>query len=150
MDLYGEFTRVIGALNADGIRYAVAGGLAVSLYTTPRATVDIDLLIAAEDVDRVILAVSPIGFRVAGRPMDVARGRLRIQRLIKIEGSDLVPLDLLIPVDAELAGLVDDRTIADWRGTPAAVVSKSALRVLKRLRGSGQDQVDLEALGPES
>ena len=30
MDLDGEFTRVLGALNAEGIRYAVAGGLGVA------------------------------------------------------------------------------------------------------------------------
>jgi hypothetical protein len=30
MDLDGECTRVLGALNAEGIRHAVAGGLAVA------------------------------------------------------------------------------------------------------------------------
>jgi hypothetical protein len=150
MDLYAEFKRIVGALNTEGIRYALAGGLAVSVYAAPRATVDIDLLIAGEDADRAVRAVSALGFRVAGRPMEVARGRLRIQRLIKTEGADLVPLDLLIPVDAELVGLLDDRSVVDLHGELATVVSDRGLRILKRLRGSTQDRADLEAMGPES
>ena len=34
----------VQTLDAAGIPYAVAGGLAVSIYTVPRATKDIDVL----------------------------------------------------------------------------------------------------------
>lgn len=149
MDLYDEFERIVGVLNGEGIRYALAGGLAVSIYAAPRATEDIDLLMAAEDVDRAVPALAAIGFRIAGRAMEMAGGRLRIQRLIKIEGADLVPLDLLIPVDPELVRLLDDRSVIDWQGAPATVVSARGLRTLKLLRGSTRDRADLEAMGPE-
>lgn len=149
MDLYDEFERIVGVLNGEGIRYALAGGLAVSIYAAPRATEDIDLLMAAEDVDRAVPALAAIGFRIAGRPMEMAGGRLKIQRLIKIEGADLVPLDLLIPVDPELVRLLDDRSPINWQGAPAMVVSARGLRTLKLLRGSTRDRADLEAMGPE-
>ena len=63
--------------------YALAGGLAVSIYATPRATQDIDLLVAVSDLDRVVALLGPLGFRRAGRRMTVAGGRIEIQRLIK-------------------------------------------------------------------
>ena len=44
LDLYAELRRIVAALDAAGVPYALAGGLAVSIYTTPRATEDIDLL----------------------------------------------------------------------------------------------------------
>lgn len=149
MELYDELRKIAAALNAGRIGYALVGGLAVSIYASPRATEDVDLLVAASDVDAALAALTSIGFQVAGRPMEVARGRLHIQRLIKIEDADLVPVDLLIPQDAELARLLGDRTTVDWRGEPAEVISVEGLRVLKRLRDSTQDRADLEALGPE-
>ncbi len=149
LDLYAELRRLVEALDAAGIPYALAGGLAVSIYTTPRATEDIDLLLAGLDLERVITALHPLGFRQAGRPMAVAGGRLEIQRLTKIEGTDLLPLDLVLPVDPALASLLDDRTLVSLEGRDVWIVGLPALRALKRLRGSARDQADLEALGPE-
>ncbi len=149
LDLYAELRRIVEALDAAGIAYALAGGLAVSIHTTPRATEDIDILIARADLDPVARALQPAGFRPAGRPMQVAAGRLEIQRLTKINGADLLPLDLLMPNDPALAALLTDRTSLTLEGRPVWVVGLGALRTLKRLRGSALDRADLEALGPE-
>jgi len=149
LDLYAELRRIVEALDAAGIAYALAGGLAVSIHTTPRATEDIDILIARADLDPVVRALQPAGFRPAGRPMQVAAGRLEIQRLTKINGADLLPLDLLMPNDPALAALLTDRTSLTLEGHPLWVVGLGALRTLKRLRGSALDRADLEALGPE-
>jgi hypothetical protein len=54
LDLFIELRRVAEALDAAGIAYAVVGGLAVSIYTAPRATDDIDLLIAPQDLARAV------------------------------------------------------------------------------------------------
>jgi len=149
LDLYAELRGIVEALDAAGIAYALAGGLAVSIHTAPRATEDIDILIARADLDPVVRALHPAGFRPAGRPMQVAAGRLEIQRLTKINGADLLPLDLLMPNDPALAALLTDRTSLSLEGHPAWVVGLGALRTLKRLRGSALDRADLEALGPE-
>jgi hypothetical protein len=149
LDLYAEFRRIVEALDATGIPYALAGGLAVSIYTTPRATEDIDLLITRADLERAIAALLPVGFRPAGRPMQVAGGRLDIQRLTKIDGADLLPLDLLIPIDPDLVALLNDRARMSVEGRQVWVVGLAALRTLKRLRGSTLDRADLESLGPE-
>jgi hypothetical protein len=80
--------------------------------------------------------------------MRVAGGRLEIQRLVKVAGNDLLPLDLLVPVDVTLRHVIDDRTSVSWEGRPIWVVGLASLRELKRLRGSAQDRADLESLGP--
>lgn len=149
LDLYRELRRIVETLDAAGIAYALAGGLAVSIYTAPRATEDIDILIARADLDRAVGALQPTGFRPAGRPMPVAGGRLEIQRLTKIDGADLLPLDLLMAVDPTLAALLTDRVSLALEGRPVWVVGLGALRTLKQLRGSALDRADLEALGPE-
>ncbi len=149
LDLYTELRQIVDALDGAGITYALAGGLAVAIYATPRATADIDLLLAPEHLDPAIARLGPLGYRRAGAPMRVAGGRMEIQRLIKIDGSDLLPVDFLLPGDPELGSVLSDRCTIEWEGHPISVVSAAGLRTLKRLRGSAQDVADLEALGPE-
>ena len=149
LDLYAELRRIVEALDAADIMYALAGGLAVSIYTTPRATEDIDILIVRADLEHVVQTLQPVGFRPAGRPMQVAAGRMEIQRLTKIDGADLLPLDLLMPVDPSLTALIANRASLALEGRRVWVIGLAALRTLKRLRGSALDRADLEALGPE-
>ena len=137
------------ALESAGVAYALAGGLAVAIYATPRATEDIDILLAPDHLERTTACLGPLGYKGAGAPMRVAGGRMEIQRLIKIEGPDLLPVDLLLPGDPGLVGVLSDRRRIEWEGHPISVVSAAGLRTLKRLRGSAQDAADLEALGPE-
>ncbi len=141
---------MVNALNAAGIPYALVGGLAVSIYAQPRATEDVELLLAPKDLARAVERLESLGFRKAGKPVSVAAGRLDIQRLIKIDGTDLVPVDLLVPNDPALAALMAERNAVAWEGERLSIVSLPGLRILKRLRGSAQDVADLEALGPES
>jgi hypothetical protein len=103
-----------------------------------------------EDLPRAVDMLLTLGFRVAGERMRVAQGRLEIQRLIRIEGRDLLPLDLLVAVDPTLDQLTMDRVSMPWEGRQIVVVGLASLRALKRLRGSAQDRADLEALGPDS
>jgi hypothetical protein len=150
LDLHAELRGIVATLDAAGIVYALVGGLAVSIYAAPRATEDVDLLLGREQLLSAVDRLAALGFRRAGTPMSVAGGRLEIQRLIKIDGSDLVPVDLLIPNDPELAAVLADREGVTWEGGRLSIVSLAGLRTLKRLRGSPQDLADLDALGPEA
>lgn len=150
IDLYVELRRVAESLERAGVSYALAGGVAVSVYTTPRATQDIDLVVTVKDIHRATDEIAALGFRRAGPPMQVAAGRLEIHRLVKFDGSDLLPIDLLVPVDTALVGVLEGRAQVEIEGHRVFVVSVAGLRTLKRLRGSAQDLADLEALGLES
>jgi hypothetical protein len=88
LDLYAELRRIVEAFEGGAIPYAIVGGVAVSIHTAPRATEDLDLLVARGDLARALTALELLGFRPAGRPMDIAGGRLQIQRAVKIEGTD--------------------------------------------------------------
>ena len=82
--------------------------------------------------------------------MSVAARRLDIQRLIKIDGTDLDSVAVLVPNDAALAALLADRNTITWEDEHLSIVSLPGLRTLGKLRGSTQDVADLEALGAES
>jgi hypothetical protein len=56
---------VIGALNEEGVRYLVAGGLAVVAHGYVRFTADLDLVVdlAEENLRRAVTALSRLGYR---------------------------------------------------------------------------------------
>lgn len=60
--------KVTAALNDAGIRYAVIGGNAVAVWVAKadpaatRTTVDVDLLVDRDDIDRITSALQAIGF----------------------------------------------------------------------------------------
>lgn len=56
MDLYAELIAVIDLLNAEGIEYAVCGGIAVALHGYVRFTHDLDILVRSEDTSRIAAA----------------------------------------------------------------------------------------------
>lgn len=147
LDLYDELRAITRALDAAEIPYALIGGIAVSIYTTPRATEDVDLLIAPEDVSRGAVALAPLGYRELGAPMKFAEGRVEIRRLTKLAGDDFMVLDLLLASDAMLADVLARRVSSGEGDSRLWLAPMDGLRRLKRLRGSPQDLVDLAALG---
>jgi hypothetical protein len=53
VDLYAELAALVRGLDAQGIDYALCGGLALAVHGLPRATRDIDILARRVDVDRI-------------------------------------------------------------------------------------------------
>jgi hypothetical protein len=148
MNLVDELYAITAALTAAGIRYAVCGGVAVTLHGATRSTKDIDLLILPADVQRTLDVVRPLGYVFAAFPMTFDAGTERerhVQRVSKIEGSEHLLLDLLV-ADAAFEGALDDRVEVQLPSGPMAVVSRAVLIRMKRLAGRAQDLADLEKL----
>ncbi|HUH04530.1 MAG TPA: nucleotidyl transferase AbiEii/AbiGii toxin family protein, partial [Kofleriaceae bacterium] len=69
IDVYAEFTAIIGALEDAEIEYALCGALALAVYGAPRATKDIDLIARREDETRLREVVRGAGFSFEALPM---------------------------------------------------------------------------------
>src|SRR5215510_13425260 len=148
MNLVDELYSVAAALTAAGVRYAVCGGVAVTLYGATRSTKDIDLLVLPADLPRALDAVRPLGYVFPAFPMTFDAGTERerhVQRVSKIEGTEHLLLDLLI-ADAAFEGALDDRVEVQLPAGRLVVVSRAALIRMKRLAGRTQDLADLEKL----
>jgi hypothetical protein len=148
MNLVDELYAITATLTAAGIRYAVCGGVAVTLHGATRSTKDIDLLILPVDVQRTLDVVRPLGYVFAAFPMTFDAGTERerhVQRVSKIEGSEHLLLDLLV-ADAAFEGALDDHVEVQLPSGPMAVVSRAVLIRMKRLAGRAQDLADLEKL----
>ena len=62
--MVGDIERVLSALNTEGIRYLVVGGVAVVLHGHLRTTADLDLVIQLEpdNVRRAMRALTALGY----------------------------------------------------------------------------------------
>jgi hypothetical protein len=145
LDLYDEFSTLIGALEAARADYAVCGGLAMAIHGFPRATIDVDLVVPPNAAERVLACARDLGYTISADPMSFAGGAVEIRRVTKIDHGDLLSLDLLLVTPA-IERVWNERTRVVWERGELWVVSRQGLVNLKHLRGSGQDQDDIKLL----
>lgn len=146
-DLFTELTGLLAALDEHEINYALCGGLAMAVHGYPRATVDIDLMVLAEDVERAFAVAQGRGYAFRAAPMTFANGRVEIRRISKLDPDthEPIPLDLVLVTPATRAAW-DTRQQLQWEGGSLSVVSRDGLIALKKLRASKQDDADIEQL----
>lgn len=134
------------------VEYALCGGLAVSIYSEPRATQDMDFMILADDVNKVLEVAGVLGFNIRHSPMEFAGGQVVIRRVTKVEPvvggaeADHMVLDLILAEGEPLKRIFQARERLDWDDLALWVVSRAGLIELKRLRNSAQDRADIEKL----
>jgi hypothetical protein len=147
LDIYDEFRRLVEALDQGEVDYALCGGMALAVHGSPRATIDIDLLVLSESLDKILSLARDLGYAIRGKDLTFAGGAIEIRRVSKIdrESGDLLSLDLLL-VTPEIQAVWATRFRTDWENRSLSVVSRDGLIALKRLRSSGQDLDDIEKL----
>ncbi|MEO8034226.1 MAG: nucleotidyl transferase AbiEii/AbiGii toxin family protein [Acidobacteriota bacterium] len=83
LDLERELDQIRTALQSGGIEFALCGGLAMAVHGSPRATIDIDLLVLEEDIAPIESAVLPLGYAFHANPMKFSGGAVRIRGISK-------------------------------------------------------------------
>jgi len=54
LDIYDELRKLISLLDEHEINYALCGGLAMAIHARARSTIDIDMLILTESLEKVL------------------------------------------------------------------------------------------------
>jgi hypothetical protein len=143
--LYDELRTVIKALDQNQIDYALCGGLAMAIYGLPRATVDIDILIREDALERVLALAGKLGYTLRGKDLDFETIKIRRVSKVDSETKDVLTLDMLL-VTSEIRDIWDTRVRAKLEGGQLSVVSKPGLIALKEMSGRPQDLADIAAL----
>lgn len=148
-DLKRELLEIVHLFNTEGIEYAICGGIAVSIHGYPRSTQDIDILVKAEDLERILVQVEKAGFTLSAGiiPFDIGKKtERRVFRISKVYGEDLLTLDLIL-VSPFLEDVWDLRERYQLGGSEIQVVSRTGLKKMKKAAGRPQDLADLHELG---
>ena len=139
-----SFELIAKALDSAGVRYLVAGGLAVNAHGVLRFTKDIDFLIPAESLEHARVVAAMVGFLDESGRIPFADSD--VYRIIKIDGADFRILDLLVPKRLDTIAW-QQREWFDWNGLTICTVSVEGLVEMKRAAGRDLDLIDIKQLG---
>ncbi|MEO8505609.1 MAG: nucleotidyl transferase AbiEii/AbiGii toxin family protein [Acidobacteriota bacterium] len=134
-------------------RWALVGGVAISIRSRPRATFDLDLAVAVSgdrEAEALVRALVEAGYRHEAFHLEhegVATERLAMVRLSPAASDVPVPIDLLFAssgLEAEIVAAAETLEVLPAVHVPVARVEH--LIALKILAGRLQDQADAVAL----
>ena len=147
MELFEEFSQLVKEFEKENIEYALCGGLAMAVYAFPRATLDIDILIEPETLQKTKSIATRLGFTLDAGLMKFSNNTIQIYRLTKIcpDSSDTLMLDMLL-LTPEIKEVWETKQMLSWDEGELPVVSPKGLIKLKSMRLSGQDQDDIKNL----
>lgn len=133
---------VLTALQSDGYLegFALIGGLAVSAWSPPRATMDVDLLVLAKSENLAHLVTT---LRDAGMKAELRRGEIDdpIPFLIRADN-----LDIVVATKKYEAEAVEQSIIVNIAGRDIPVASPEYLIIMKLKAGGPRDLLDIREL----
>jgi hypothetical protein len=145
MDLFPDFKDLLAAFADSGVRYVLVGGYAVIFHGRPRATKDIELLVAIDAPNRERLAKALTTFG-ASQTVVRAASALRSDEIAYF-GTSPLRVDLL----GSISGIDFERAYegavqTTFDGVPVRVLSLVDLIGNKRASGRPRDLEDAEEL----
>lgn len=145
--LYEELKALIEALDENGVDYALCGGMALAVHGVPRGTVDIDVMVMFEDVERVVGLAKKLGYEMDAGVMNFSGGDVVIRRVTKLlpELKTFITVDMLVVTD-RLRPVWESREGIEWEHGVIKVLSRQGLIEMKKISGRDQDLVDIKNL----
>ena len=148
--LFDELTELVESFEASGIEYAVCGGLAMAIHGFARATLDIDLLILSESLEKSYEVAAKKGFDIRGLDISFKERAVEIRRVSKIDDEgEVLSLDFLL-VTPQVRDVWENKLKMSLAGREYSIVSREGLIKMKSLAGRPQDLADIERLENES
>ncbi len=145
MDLPPDFKDLLAAFADEGVRFVLIGGYAVSYHSRPRATKDIDLLVAIDDDNRHRLARALESFGVAASIAAAARA-LTADEIVYF-GVKPLRVDILGSASGiDFEGTYTRSICAAVDGVTTRIICLEDLLANKRASGRPQNLRDCEVL----
>ena len=141
-----QLRHVCRFLQSHRIPYMVVGGIAVSIWAGPRATVDLDFVIGLDEksLSSFIQTAHDAGFiPFDAKPVEFKKIKF-LRMHLKGGESHLLMVDFILADDDYKRESLGRAVRLDWEGEELNVASPEDLVLLKLLSGRGQDKVDAE------
>jgi hypothetical protein len=149
MELYREFFRAIEALNEKDVEYCVVGGIALAFHARPRFTRDIDILAKRTDLPLCREIFRSLGYSETGIPWTFKNTAITLHRFTKPseeDDEDMIVMDLLLGHEDRHNEIIDRSLSDDSFAGKVRLARKEDLIWMKTIRGSKQDEADIEQL----
>jgi hypothetical protein len=146
MNLFDEFTKIVRELELHQIRYALIGAVAVAFYVEPRFTRDIDLLVDADDYEKIRKVLEDKRYFESASPWTFQKIAITLHRFLKSDEEEEMIIDLLLAESGESKKIIQNAVKAEAAEGTVRIAERNDLIWLKRIRDSKQDQADIERL----
>ena len=138
-----DFIEFIQCLNLNNVKYLLVGGWALGIYGHPRATKDIDFLVAVDNDNLEKLQKAFLAFGTP--PIDIESFKEK-GRVIRI-GSSPVQIDLINEADGiDFDDCYQRKSTIKADNTEIYVISRDDLIRNKKASGRTMDKADAEIL----
>lgn len=143
--------RVTSVLEGEQIPYAVMGGMAVRVYSIPRATQDVDITIAL-DRRQLPQLFDKLQAQGCSIPTPYLSGWLDtvsdmpLFKIIRHLGGHSVDVDIFLAESGFQESIIQRRRRCEVSGRPISLVSPEDLLLLKLIAGRPRDLVDAQDL----
>jgi hypothetical protein len=142
MQLPQDFREFIELMISTNVRFVMIGGYAYNLYRNPRATGDIDFLVAISDVNEQSLRKSLTDFGF-GDSLPVESASLLVLGKILMLGRPPLRIDILTKIDGVSFEEVESTCLyIELDGLRVPVISPQMLLKNKESTGRPKDSVD--------
>jgi hypothetical protein len=142
--------KVSNSFEEKGVEFCIAGGWAVGIWSTPRATEDLDLLIVInKGEEHTITRYLGDSVRVVQTHKEPMKFNdvLIWRHVVSLTGSDdIFVLDMIIADKPFLKQAVKRRIWLEFRGEKLPIICIEDLILMKKISNRKQDQIDVENL----
>jgi predicted nucleotidyltransferase len=145
IELPSDFREFLKLLNANGVEYLLIGGYAVGYHGYPRATNDIDIWIATNEINasRITRVLKEFGFDTPDLTPELFLQKDRMVRL----GLPPMRIEVLVEISGvQFSECYKERVDDVIDGIPVNLISLKHLKLNKKASGRYKDLDDLEHL----
>ncbi len=138
-----DFQDFIKFLNANKVKYLLVGGWAVGIYGNPRATKDIDFLIAIDDANLKRLQKAMYDFGAPTIDMSIFKDKGNFFRM----GRPPIQIDIITDASGiDIKSCYSRKAVVVINDLAISVISKEDLIANKKASGRHRDLDDAEIL----
>jgi predicted nucleotidyltransferase len=143
--LMTSFKKVVQALDANQVDFAVCGGMAYSILVSPRATIDFDCLIMAEpntltEINRIL---EPLFDSIISQNEPMEFKKARVFRTLGVDGGNEYIMDFILGETRFHQEALSRKKTIDLEGISLPILTPEDLLLLKALANRPQDRVDI-------
>lgn len=140
-----DFSEFLKLLNDHNVEYLLIGGFAVAIYGYPRATADMDVWVARNQLnaERLVMCLRAFGFDTPNLSVELFQDPERIIRM----GEAPLRIEILTDIDGvQFEDCIGRAEQQDIDGVVVPVISLDDLKINKLASGRAKDLDDLENL----
>ena len=138
-----DFKDFLNFLNTNGVKYLLVGGWAVGIYGYPRATGDMDVLIASDEanLDKLLKALYEFG------APSIAKGHFKEKGNVFRMGRSPIKIDVINEASGiDIEDCYSRRNVVHIDGIDISLISRGDLLKNKKASGRAKDIADIESL----